>query len=192
MRWRLDAAALVAVIVIVTGCAGAQRPVELFEPEGPYRIGREDVVEVAVFQAPELSRTLPVRPDGKISLPLLGDVDAAGLSAAELADDLRSRLEPYVQGPRVTVIIREVNAARIYVIGEVAHPGAFPIRGEMDAIQALALAGGLGDFAGRSRIVLIRKTPDGDQRIRIDYDDLVSNSKAVVPRLRPGDTLYVP
>jgi len=180
----------VGLAVLVAGCATA-RPPQLIEDDGIYRIGREDVIEVAVFQAPDLSRTVPVRPDGKISLPLLGDVEAAGLTAAELADGLRGRLEGLVQTPRVTVIVHEINAARVYVIGEVAHPGAFPIRGRLDAIQALALAGGLGDFASRSRILLIRKGPDGDLRYVLDYDDLVENANSV-PRLQPGDTLYVP
>lgn len=184
--------AWIAAAVIWAGCAGAQRPAEFDEPAGPYRIGSEDVVEVAVYHAPELSRTLPVRPDGRISLPLLGEVEAAGRTAAELADELRDRLDGLIQSPRVTVIIREVNAARIYVIGEVAHPGAFHIRGELDALQALALAGGLGDFAARSRIVLIRKGSQGESRMTIDYEKLVRDSNAKVPKLRPGDTIYVP
>ncbi len=185
MGWTLFAAILAA------GCATAQQPKPVAEADLPYRIGREDVVEVVVFQAPDLSRTVPVRPDGKISLPLLGDVDAAGLTAADLAEGLRGRLEGLVQSPRVTVIVREINAARIYVIGEVAHPGAFPIRGRLDAIQALALAGGLGDFASRGSILLIRQGPDGGERIVLDYDELVKNA-STVPRLLPGDTIVVP
>ena len=180
----------VGLLILAAGCATA-RPPKMIEADEAYRIGREDVVEVSVFQAPDLSRTVPVRPDGKISLPLLGDVEAAGLTSAELAESLRGKLEGLVQTPRVTVILHEVNAARIYVIGEVAHPGAFPIRGRLDAIQALALAGGLGDFASRGRILLIRKGPDGDIRYVLDYDDLVENASSV-PRLQPGDTLYVP
>lgn len=180
----------VGLAILAAGCATAKPP-QLAEPEGEYRIGREDVIEVAIFQAPDLSRTLPVRPDGKISLPLLGDVEVAGLTSTELAHDLGARLEGLVQTPRVTVIVREINAARVYVIGEVAHPGAFPIRGRLDAIQALALAGGLGDFASRGRILLIRKGPDGDLRYVLDYDDLIENA-ASVPRLQPGDTLFVP
>ncbi|AKU90653.1 polysaccharide biosynthesis/export family protein [Vulgatibacter incomptus] len=184
-RWTVLAA------ICLAGCASTQKT-RLSEPEGPYRIGREDVVEVAVFQAPELSRTVPVRPDGKISLPLLGDVEVAGKSAQELADELRSKLEAVVQSPRVTVIIREINAARIYVIGEVVHPGAYPVRGNLDAIQALALAGGFGDFASRGRVLLIRKGPKGDERMVVDYDELVKNADSVIPRMMPGDTLYVP
>lgn len=180
----------VGLAIVAAGCATA-RPPQMVEADGAYRIGHEDVIEVSVFQAPDLSRTVPVRPDGKISLPLLGDVEAAGLTAADLAESLRGKFEGLLQTPRVTVIIHEVNAARVYVIGEVVHPGAFPIRGRLDAIQALALAGGLGDFASRSRILLIRKGPDGDIRYVLDYDDLVENASSV-PRLQPGDTLYVP
>lgn len=180
----------VGLAILAAGCATA-RPPQMAELDGAYRIGQEDVIEVAIFQAPDLSRTVPVRPDGKISLPLLGDIEVAGMTAADLAEDLRHRLDGLVQTPRVTVIVREINAARVYVIGEVAHPGAFPIRGRMDAIQALALAGGLGDFASRGKILLIRKGADGDLRYVLDYDDLIENA-ASVPRLQPGDTLYVP
>ncbi|HEY0839991.1 MAG TPA: SLBB domain-containing protein, partial [Vulgatibacter sp.] len=117
--------------------------------------------------------------------------EVAGLTSTELAQQLAVRLDGLVQTPRVTVIVREINAARVYVIGEVVHPGAFPIRGRLDAIQALALAGGLGDFASRGKIMLIRKGPDGDVRYVLDYDDLIENASSV-PRLQPGDTLYVP
>lgn len=175
---------------ILAGCAATHRPLET-APEVEYRIDSEDVVEVAVYQSAELSRTLPVRPDGKISLPLLGDVVARGKTAAELAREVETRFSAYVQQPRVTVIVREVNAPRIYVLGQVERPGSYPIRGELDVLQALALAGGLGDFAG-SRIVLIRRGPNGDLRTTLDYDRMIDDGAASVPRLQPGDTLYVP
>lgn len=177
--------------VLLAGCASTPKPIEA-KADTEYRLGAEDVVEVMVFQSADLSRTVPVRPDGKISMPLLGDVDARGKTASELAKDLEGRFGDYVQNPKVTVIVREVNAPRVYVIGEVAHPGAYPLRGNLDVVQALALAGGLGDFASKSGIVLIRKGPDGESRHTIDYDDLIDDEKTAVPLLMPGDTLYVP
>lgn len=176
---------------LVAGCATAPKHEEPLEPV-EYRLGAEDVVEVAVLQSPEISRTVPVRPDGKISLPLLGDVEASGKSARELASELEEKLQGYVQSPRVTVIVQEIHAPRIYVLGEVARPGAYPVRGRLDLLQAIALAGGLGDFASRGRIVLIRRTSEGEERRVIDYDDIVSGGSYRAPVLLPGDTIYVP
>lgn len=187
IRW-----AMLLVAGLLAGCAGAQRPKEL-PRETEYRLGAEDVVEVTIYQSDALSRTVPVRPDGKISLPLLGDVVAEGKTTHQLADELSRQYEGYVQAPKVTVIVREVNAPRVFVIGEVARPGAYPIRGELDVVQALALAGGLGEFASESSIVLIRRNADGaEERSEIDYDELVDDDDVRVPRLRSGDTIYVP
>lgn len=179
-----------AAAVTLAACAGAPAPRPDPEPESEYRLGAEDVVEVSVYGAEALSRTIPVRPDGRISLPLLGDVEARGRTAPELSRELSERLAPFVKDPRVAVIVREVNAPRVYVIGEVEHPGAYPLRGRLDVIQALALAGGFGDFADRGGIVVIRGGEPGE-RHTLDYDDLV-DAKATVPLLRAGDTIYVP
>jgi len=186
LRW-----AVLLGAVAIAGCASSHRPLET-EPVSEYRLGSEDVVEVVVFQSADLSRTVPVRPDGKISLPLLGDVVVQGKTSNELAAELEARFADYVQSPRVTVIVREVNAPRVYVLGEVARPGAYPIRGDLDVVQALALAGGLGDFASRGNIVLIRRGKDGDVRTTLDYDELIEAADGRMPRLLPGDTLYVP
>jgi polysaccharide export outer membrane protein len=171
----------------VAACAGTPAPLPSAEPEAEYRLGPEDVVEVSVYGAEALSRTIPVRPDGRISLPLLGDVEATGRTAGELSRELTERLAPFVREPHVAVIVREINAPRVYVIGEVERPGAYPLRGRLDVIQALALAGGFGDFADRDGIVLIR----GGKRMIVDYDDLV-DAKAAIPLLGAGDTIYVP
>ncbi len=184
----MRAISLVAAVTLA-GCAGAPRPLPSPDPEAEYRLGTEDVVEVSVYGAEALSRTLPIRPDGRISLPLLGDVEARGRTAAELGDELAAKLAPFVVEPRVAVIVREVNAPRIYVIGEVERPGAYPLRGRLDVIQALALAGGFGDFADRGGIVVIRG--DGGARTTLDYDDLV-DAKTAIPILGAGDTVYVP
>lgn len=185
-------AALWGLLVLwtVAGCATTKHPDLQVAPDLEYRIGAEDVIEVSVHQAPDLSRTIPVRPDGRISLPLVGDVEVEGKTAKELAAELDERLADYVQAPRVAVIVHEVNAPRVFVVGEVAHPGAYPLRGRLDVVQALALAGGLGDFASRSRIILIRRGPDGDIRRIFSWDELVRNGAS--PLLLPGDTIYVP
>lgn len=182
----------VAAVLVLTSCATANKRQEEPRLDFEYQLGAEDVVEIAVYQAPEISRTVPIRPDGKISLPLVGDVQASGKTATELAEELRGRLEGYVQGPRVTVIVQEIHAPRVFVLGEVVRPGAYPLRGRLDLLQAIALAGGLGDFASRSRILLIRRTPEGEERRVIDYGDLVSTRSGRPPVLLPGDTIYVP
>ena len=194
--------ALVMAVALVSGAGCAHRtrtaPVAA-EPE-PYRIGREDVLDVSVWRDPELSRVMPVRPDGFISLPIVGDVAAAGRTPAELAGEIRQKLQPYVQEPRVTVLVREVNSARVYVTGEVAHPGAYPLRGRVSVLQAIALAGGFTDFANRDGILVVRK---GDQagQIPVRYRDLVTHEEKKDSQeqrldpdvdLMPGDTVVVP
>ena len=175
---------------MLVGCAHA--PVaEEQEAQEVFRIGREDVLDVAVWRDPDLSRTVPVRPDGKISLPLLGDVEVEGRTPHELARHLEEALGPYVQKPRVSVIVREVNSARVYVTGEVAQPGAYALRGRMSLVQAIALAGGFSDFADREAIRVIRQDGKGVTTVR--YSDLVGDDEQRRGmRLRPGDTVVVP
>ncbi|MFL5379465.1 MAG: polysaccharide biosynthesis/export family protein, partial [Myxococcales bacterium] len=151
------------------------------------RIAREDVIEVSVWKEPDLSRTLPVRPDGKITLPLVGDVEAEGKTPAELETAVQKKLTPLVRDPRVTVLVHDINGSRVYVTGMVTHPGAFPLRSSMDVLQALAMAGGLAEFADRGEITILRA--DGRRNV-VDYDDLV-NGKAR-PKLGSGDTVVVP
>jgi polysaccharide export outer membrane protein len=177
-------------VLLLAGCA--HKPaVKVDNSEQPYRIGREDVLDVAVWRDADLSRTLPVRPDGYISMPMTGDILAAGKTPTELAEEIKERLKPYVQEPRVTVIVREVNSSRIFVTGEVAHPGAYPLRGRVSLIQAIALAGGFTDFANADGIVVIRGDGQGGQ-IPVRYSDLISAEESQDVILRPGDTIVVP
>lgn len=173
-------------------CATAPKVEDSLPLDAEYVLGAEDVVEVSIFQSPELSRTLPVRPDGRISLPLVGEVMASGMTAKDLGAELQRRLGAYVQDPRVTVIVQEIHAPRVYVLGEVARPGAYPVRGRLDVLQAIALAGGLGDFANKSRVLLIRKTEEGEVRHVLNYGRFLSSSSRAAPVVRPGDTIYVP
>lgn len=152
-----------------------------------FRLSKEDVVEVSVWKEPDLSRIVPVRPDGKITLPLIGDVQAEGLKPAELEQEVRKDLGSLVRDPRVTVIVHDVNGSRVFVAGQVAHPGAFPLRSSMNVLQALALAGGLAEFADRGGISVLHS--DGRRSV-VDYDDLV-NGKVSLP-LTSGDTVVVP
>jgi polysaccharide biosynthesis/export protein len=182
---------LVAVgMVLLAGCAhrGTKLPAE--EQEVPYRIGREDVLDVAVWRDADMSRTVPVRPDGYISMPLLGDVKAEGKTPHELAEELGEKLGAFLQAPRVTVIVREVNSARVFVTGEVARPGAYPLRGRMSLVQVIALAGGFSDFADREAIRVLRQGEP--EAIPVSYSDLVGEDGGRSLLLRPGDTVVVP
>lgn len=189
--WRM---ALLGALLMGSGCAHSPQVAEEEAPEPTFRIGREDVLDIAVWRDPDLSRTVPVRPDGMISLPLLGDVQAAGQTTDELARKLRQDLAPFIQDPRVSVIVREVNSTRVYVTGEVAQPGAYALRGRMSLVQAIALAGGFSDFADREGIRIIRAGEPGDGAImRVRYSDLLrEDAERRGLHLRPGDTVVVP
>jgi polysaccharide export outer membrane protein len=159
----------------------------------PYRIGREDILDVAVWRDADLSRTLPVRPDGFISMPMVGEIRAEGRTPTELSEAIREALKPYVQEPRVTVIVREVNSSRVFITGEVSHPGAYPLRGRVSIVQAIALAGGFTDFADRDGIVVLRRAGSEGNYIPVSYTELVDAPDKHEPLiLRPGDTIIVP
>jgi polysaccharide export outer membrane protein len=176
--------------LLEVGCAHETKRVAPPADE-PYRIGREDVLDVSVWRDPDLSRTVPVRPDGFISLPIVGEVKADGKTPTELEADLREALKPFVQQPKVTVIVREVNSPRVYVTGEVARPGAYPMRGRVNVVQAIALAGGFSDFANQGSIMVIRRDGKG---IPVNYADLVTDDDKERTNvwLMPGDTVVVP
>jgi polysaccharide export outer membrane protein len=161
-------------------------------PSG-YRIGPEDVLEVDVWNRAELSRKVPVRPDGRISLPLLNDVVAAGLTPMELRDVLLKRLSDFVSAPEVSVIVTEVRSFRISVLGAVARPGRFELKSGVRIVDALAMAGGLTEFASRSNIVVLRSNGPRLVTHRFDYDRLRSaDARTVNFFLEPDDVLLVP
>ncbi len=157
-----------------------------------YVLGIEDRLSVSVWKEPDLTRTVAIRPDGKITCPLVGDIQASGRTARELTADLTVALAKYIKEPVVTVIVEEINNFRVYVLGEVAHQGALVLRRRTRFLEAVALAGGLTQFANRSDIVLIRVNNDKESRSRIDYRKIVSGEKPEQNVfLKPGDTIIV-
>ena len=161
--------------------------------QGDYRIGPEDVLDIAVWNNAAISRTVPVRPDGKISLPLLNDVQAAGLTPMQLRDVLIKKLAEYMPTPEVSVIVREVHSFKVSVIGEVKKPGRLELKSRATVLDALAMAEGLGEFAARGRIVILR--PDGNtlKRIPFNYNKVVSADGELENfMLQPGDIIVVP
>jgi polysaccharide export outer membrane protein len=160
---------------------------------GPdYVIGPEDVLHIAVWKESDLTATLPVRPDGKISLPLLNDVQAAGLTPMQLADSLSEKLKKYVASPRVTVVVTAINSKRIYMVGEVAHTGAVPMLPNMTVLQALS-SSGMTQFANTKKIYVLRMDNGKQQKLPVNYRKLVKGEQMDQNYvLQPGDTIVVP
>ena len=157
-----------------------------------YRIGPEDVLSISVWKNEPMSRVLPVRPDGMISLPLLDDVMAAGLTPTELRNLLAQKLAEYVPSPAVTVIVNDVRSFKVSVIGEVVRPARYELKSRTSVLDVLALAGGFNQFAARTRIVVLRQ--DGEKKLRIpfNYNKVTSGSDEENVYLRPGDIVLVP
>ena len=198
--------ALVLLTGTGPGTVGAQTPtappapsgkVALVEPDGlsgaeEYRIGPEDILQVSVWKNDVMSRTVAVRPDGMISLPLLNDVQAAGLTPAELRSALIKRLTEYMPDPDVSVIVQDVRFFKVSVIGEVAKPGRFELKSRATVLDMLAQAGGFKDFASRARIVVLRPEGKSMKRIPFNYNKAISDGQTDNFYLRPGDIVVVP
>jgi len=160
---------------------------------GPnYKIGAEDVLHISVWDNKELTLDVVVRPDGKVSFPLVQDVQAEGLTAAELGDVIHQKLLSFVKDPQVSVIVTQVNAPRIYVLGNVAKPGVFPLRSDTSVLQALSLAGGFTQFASPRSMKLVRGLGPKQEVRKINYYNLVEGSGEGNYLLMPGDTIWVP
>jgi polysaccharide export outer membrane protein len=159
-------------------------------PLDEYRIGPEDVLDIVVWKTPELARTVQVRPDGRISLPLVNDLEAANLTPMELKAALTKGYKPFITEPEISVIVKEVHSVKVSVIGLVKTPGRFELRSRATVLDALALAGGFTDFAKRDRIVIRRQDGTG---VAFNYTKVLDDPDAkdnIV--LMPGDIIIVP
>lgn len=161
-----------------------------------YQIGPEDVLEISVWKNADLSKVVNVRPDGKISLPLIGDVQAAGLTPYQLRDAIMKRLKEYQEVAIVSVVVQSVNSYKVFILGEVRAPGVYQLKSRTTVLQAISLAGGFNQFASKNKIVLVRPNSDGsgDEKIHIRFDDLVfsDDEDSKNPTLKSGDTIFVP
>ena len=191
---------LIAVIICgAVGCVEEQinYKVDLIPP-GDFLLGPEDVLIVTVWKNQDLSREVVVRPDGMISMPLIGDVPAANLTANNLAKRISDRLTEYMASPIVSVQLKEVNSYFIYVMGEVSKPGKFPLKSYANVMQGISLAGGFGPFAKKNKIKVLRVTTDGSNEKRqieipVQYDDILKGNATVGNfYLRSGDVIVVP
>jgi polysaccharide export outer membrane protein len=158
-----------------------------------YVIGPQDVIDVNVWKEPDISRTVPVRPDGKISLPLLNDVQAAGMTPAQLGNQITASLKKYVTNPQVTVIVTAINSQRIYVLGEVTRPGAFPLLPGTTVLRGLSSAGGFTQFAKMKSIYVLRLENGKQVKYPFNYKDVVNGKHPEQDiLLKAGDTIVVP
>ena len=158
-----------------------------------YLIGAQDVLDISVWKEPDVSRVVPVRPDGKISLPLLNDVQAAGLTPSQLAAQITDSLKKYVTTPQVTVIVTTINSQRVYILGEVTRPGAYPILPGMSVLQALSSAGGFTQYA-RVKSIFVRRFENGKEvKYSFNYKDVINGKKPEQEiLLKAGGTIVVP
>jgi polysaccharide export outer membrane protein len=173
--------------------APAQASAQPISVAGPsYIIGADDMLLISVWKEPDLTATLPVRPDGNISLPLLNDVAAAGLSPTQLAASITEKLKKFVADPRVTVVVTQINSQKIFVMGEVQHTGAIQLLPNMTVLQALADAG-FTQFANTKGIYVLRAENGRQQKIPVNYKRLLKG-QAIDQNiiLKPGDTIVVP
>ena len=157
-----------------------------------YVIGASDVLIITVWKEPTLSGTILVRPDGMISLALLGDVQASGLTPLQLADQISSKLKKYIQDPNVSVVISQIHSKVVYLLGEVIKRGPVDMTPGMTVLQAIASAGGLTDFANKKKIYILRSDSGAQRKIPINYKEALQGGGSPDLVLKPGDTIVVP
>lgn len=186
-------ATLVWLSVVAAPSTGATRAQENASAESQdYVLGVEDKLTISVWKEPDLLQKVSIRPDGKITFPLIGDVQAAGRTSKQLTDELAKSLGRFIKEPVVTVIVEEINSFKVFVLGEVATQGALTLRRSTRLLEAIALAGGLTTYADKSNVQLIRYDAGKESRSRIDYRKVVSGEKPELNvALRPGDTIIV-
>jgi len=176
-----------------TSSAATDKSLLIVTPD--YFIGPEDILEITVWKNADLSKTVQVRPDGKISLPLLGDISAVAKTPAQLTEEISAGLKMFMENPTVSIIVKEVNSYQIYVLGEVTKTGKYPLKSKTTLLQGITVAGGFTPMAARNKIVVFRFSKDGEglTKLKASYDDIVvrdgSNQNI---ELKPGDQIVVP
>ena len=178
---------------VLTAADVASQPRKAATEDPNYSIAPDDVLTIDVWKEPEISRTVPVRRDGKISLPLLNDVQAAGLTPTQLGSEIVEKLRATIVHPQVTVIVAQMSSQRIYILGQVTRGGAYPLVPDMTVMQALSIAGGFTPYANVKKIRVMRKENGADKTFAMNYKEVSSGHKTGQNiHLRPGDTIVVP
>jgi len=158
---------------------------------GPFILGPSDVIRVSVWQESDLTTSVTVRPDGKVSLPLIGEVDVAGRTAVAVEQEIRTRLSVYLDTPIVVVIVDQINSPQISVLGEVGAPNRFVMLQQLTVLDAIALAGGFTQFADRDEVIVLRREGTRVTRIKVNVKRLLDGRSEAPFFLRPADTVYV-
>src|SRR5262245_23202347 len=191
---------LFMLVLLSTGLiASAHAQQQVAEPmvarafgSSEFRLGPDDVIEVSVYQEKELSTTVPVRPDGKISIPLIGEMPASGKTATELQKEIARRYSQFISEPAVTVVVKEVNSPKVSVLGEVKNPGVYKIKDRATVLDAIAMAGGLTEYAKKDKITVIRVETSGEQRhLKLNLDDQIKGRRLDPFYVMPYDKIYV-
>jgi polysaccharide export outer membrane protein len=176
-----------------TAPAAPPAPTAAKPHDATFIIGNDDVLAINVWKEPDISRSIPVRSDGKISLPLVGEVQAAGQTPAALEKDIASKLKNYISEPEVTVMVQQVNSQKFNILGQVVRPGAYVIANSPTVLDAIALAGGFRDFAKQKSIYVLRQGPDGETRLPFNYKEVAQGKNmSQNVKLQPRDTIIVP
>jgi polysaccharide export outer membrane protein len=200
MRLTIQLGIVVIAIGLMT-CAYAQQQsggaaplpiVQVAYGDSEFRLGPDDVIEVSVYQEKELSATVPVRPDGKISIPLIGEMPASGKTATELQREISLRYAKFISEPAVTVVVKEVNSPKVSVLGEVKNPGMYKIKDRATVLDAIAMAGGTTEYAKRDKVTLIRVNAAGEtSRVKVNLDDQIKGRRGNPIYILPYDKIYV-
>ena len=187
----LISAVLIPVSILSTACLAEEDRVKFFGDD--YLIGPGDILDISVWKEEALTKLVTVLPDGKISFPLIGDIDAAGKTVASLGNELNKKIEQYVPDPNLSVVVQQVNSMLIYIIGRINHPGRFVLNTNINVLQALSMAGGLNPFAKKNKILIFREKNKKTTIFKFRYDD-VSKGENLEQNimLKRGDIIVVP
>jgi polysaccharide export outer membrane protein len=195
---------LVVTMLILIGSVGCQKalpsqaPIETPTVATEFLLGPEDVLEIVVWRNQDLSRTVVVRPDGMISMPIIGDVQAAGLTPDQLADRITKRLKDFKENPSVSVSVKEVNSYTVFLLGEVVKPGKYQLKSYTTILQAISMAGGFTPYASKNKLQVVRHITNGDGtwrevRLAMPYDDILSGrGDPEYFMIKAGDTVVIP
>ena len=189
-----NAAVAQSSAAMIASTTQADAPARASRPDDTFVIGSDDVLSISVWKEPDLTKEVPVRSDGKISLPLIGDVQAAGRTPSQLEMDITEKLKGFITDPQVAVIVQQINSLKFNILGEVAKPGSYTLTSGMTIVDAIAAAGGLKDFAKKKGIYVLRQSSTGvENRYLFNYQDFLKgkNTRQNIV-LMPHDTLYVP
>ena len=194
MRFTILIATLLACAGFMTVAAQQPSVTDVVSAYGDteFRLGPGDVIDVSVYQEKELSTTVPIRPDGKISIPLVGEITASGKTAIDLQREVAQKYSQYIAQPSVTVVVKEVNSPKVSVLGEVKNPGVYKIKERATVLDAIAMAGGLTEYAKKNKITVIRVDGGGAQKhMKFNLDDQIKGRRNDPFYVLPYDTIYI-